>query len=257
MEEPEQLSLALFSPSFEQLLSEKEICTLSVEISTRMKKSWYVKICRKTGQRNLIIPTYLQEAPEQIKLALIQWAQLPLVKTGKNRRTIGLHKTSLENTIRSYIQSLPGLHHRISRFDPHTLQHHTRGTRYDLREIFNSINRRYFNDSLNASLRWGSRTSTTSYQTVKTARDGSRFNLITIAGVYNHPDVPRFAIEAVMYHEMLHIAVPPFRKNGRNVIHGSDFKNLEKKFEFFSEWHVWERLHLRKLARSLRIKTTK
>ncbi|NLE01045.1 MAG: hypothetical protein GX640_14350, partial [Fibrobacter sp.] len=77
-------------------------------------------------------------------------------------------------------------------------------------------------------------------------------HLITIAGVYNHPDVPLFAIEAVMYHEMLHIAVPPFKKNGRFVIHGPEFKARERQYASYEKWHEWERSSLRKLARTLK-----
>ena len=63
--------------------------------------------------------------------------------------------------------------------------------------------------------------------------------MITIAGIYNDPTVPRFAIESIMFHEMLHIAIPPFQKNGRNVIHGSAFRQAEKTFPHYHTWRQW------------------
>jgi hypothetical protein len=73
---------------------------------------------------------------------------------------------------------------------------------------------------------------------------GNRVNLITIAGVYDLPTVPRFAIEAILHHEMLHIAIPPVRGTGRSVIHGSAFKTAEKKFEHYLKWRAWEKTDL-------------
>jgi hypothetical protein len=118
--------------------------------------------------------------------------------------------------------------------------------------VFDHINARYYDSSLRSYVRWGERASITSYQTARDAPDGSRYNLITIAGAYNHPSVPRYAIEGIMYHEMLHIAIPPVVSGGRRTVHGREFRRAERRFEHFREWCSWQRTHLRTLAAAIR-----
>lgn len=249
----QQLSLPLFDNlSFEELIDSKKINGLSVKVSTRLKRGWYLNINRLSGLRVLTVPHYMATAPYDIKTSLIEWSLLPKFSRN-NGSVVKLQKMTLENKIQSYIHSLSANLYS-STLDTFRLEKQTKGVHYDLREVFNCINSTYFHNSIEAYLRWGSPCSLTSYQTVRTAKNGKQVNLITIAGVYNHPDVPRFALDAVMYHEMLHIAVPPYFKNGRRVIHSPEFKRMERKFAFFEQWCEWEKLCLRSLARSMRRK---
>jgi hypothetical protein len=237
---------------FSKLIDSRNIKGLTVFLSPRLKKSWHVKISRSNGHRTLTLPSYLESAPDEIKAALIEWALLPLTERRRQSPVFRRNKVELERRIQSYIKDLDIPHLRMTRVDPVKLEKRTMGCNYDLRLVFDDLNRRYFGGSLNAVLRWGSKCSLTSYQSTRIAADGTRFNLITIAGVYNHPEVPQFAIEAVMYHEMLHIVIPPYFKNGRHVIHGREFKQHERDFEHYELWREWEKTSLRALARKMK-----
>jgi hypothetical protein len=114
-----------------------------------------------------------------------------------------------------------------------------------LREVFSSLNATYFNGTLTSFIRWG-KSRGRSYQTTFTDEQGKRQNLISIAQLYNRPDVPRFAMESIVYHEMLHIAIPPFKRNFKNIIHGRDFKRAEQSFPYFTQWRQWEKDRLKK-----------
>ena len=74
-------------------------------------------------------------------------------------------------------------------------------------------------------------------------------SIITIAGIYNLPEIPEFAVRSVIFHEMLHIAVPPIIKNGRRVVHGTAFKTAEKRNPDLVKWIFWEKGALRQLLR--------
>ncbi len=251
MDQMHQITLPLFEPvSFTDILGLRKINRLTINVSTRMKRSWYVKINTFSDRRTLTIPSYLENAPEDIKAALIDWALLPNPKTEQQRKMVSTQKAPLERKIQYYINTFHAARLQ-SPFDPCKFGK-TAGTRYDLQDIFDSVNIQYFENNLHAYLRWGKNASTTSYQTTRTLKNGAKCNLITIAGVYNHPDVPRFALEAVMYHEMLHIKIPPYKKNDKNIIHGPEFKKAELEFLYYNEWRIWEREHLRALARSLK-----
>lgn len=247
----QQLSLPLFiNPSFEEIIDSKKISGLSVKLSTRLKRGWYLNIDRNSGNRTLTVPQYLQTAPSDIKNSLIQWSVLAQYSKRSNS-AVKVQRVSLENEIQTYIRNLaPEVY--SSTLDTTRLNQKTKGICFDLHEIFDGINESYFNNSVIASLRWGSPCSLTSYQTVRTAKNGKAVNLITIAGVYNHPDVPRFALDAVMYHEMLHIVIPPYIRNGRRVVHGPEFKRMERQYSYYKQWCEWERECLRVLAKKSR-----
>jgi predicted SprT family Zn-dependent metalloprotease len=256
MESTVQLSLPLFDPpTFDELLQRRDAAhTLSIIANRRLKRGWRVTTLPFSGKRQLTIPSYLIDAPEEVKNLLIDWALFSCRLKSRFNRNVREHRSFLERSIWRYIDSLPDVPRPRSRFNPCSFSGKTFGRRYDLREIFDSVNRVYFNKSLTALVRWGRSGSKTSYHTVKNGANGQRFNLIIIADVYNNPEAPRFAIEGIMHHEMLHIAVPPYKKNGRSVMHGKEFKNSEVKFAGFKEWRQWERQILPALLRQHRRK---
>jgi hypothetical protein len=244
--------LSLFdAPSYQELVAMNgQSERLSVTVQPRLKKGWQVRIARGSPVRQLHIPPYLSDAPHDVKQALIHWALLPIRPTRPHKQTITRLKKNLERIVWNYALKTGNLPSRRTTFDPDALIATSRGTVYDLREVFDSINRHWFDGTLVSFIRWGTPGSRTSYQMQKTDRSGNRVNLITIAGVYDHPRVPRFAIESIMYHEMLHIAIPPDVRNGRRVVHGAAFKAAEKRFPRYLEWRAWEKTVLPYLKKS-------
>ncbi|TGM06308.1 M48 family peptidase [Leptospira barantonii] len=63
--------------------------------------------------------------------------------------------------------------------------------------------------------------------------------MIVINPILSLEYVPDFVLEYIVFHELLHVYFPVTRKRGRNVIHGSDFKNFEKKFPDYKKANVW------------------
>ena len=253
MESITQLSLSLFEPpGFDDLLKRRNATHhLSVAVNRRLKRGWQVKFLPAAGKRHLIIPPYLQNAPEEIKNALIDWALLPYPRRRAQKQIARRQRAALEKVIWHYVESLPDAPRRATRFDADACEGKTQGVRHDLRKVFDSVNAAYFNGTIHAVVRWGQEKSRTSYHTTKTDKHGHRLDLVTIAGVYDHKDVPQFAIEGIMYHEMLHIAIPPFKSGGRNVIHGTAFKTAEKKFRYYNEWREWEQSSLTKIVQKM------
>ncbi len=257
METVSQLSLPLFTPAtFDELIARHhDMDVLSVVVNRRLRRGWQMRTRPFSVTRQLIIPPYLYDAPEEIKGCLVEWALLPYRAVHGRKAGLRAKRASLEKKIRGYIESLPHAPARASRFNPRRFSGTTAGTVYDLREVFDAVNAAWFEGKLSALVRWGDASSKTSYHTAKTDAGGTKIDLITIAGIYNHPRVPRFAIEAIMHHEMLHIAIPPSRKNGRAVIHGQEFKAAERKFTWYREWRTWERKQLPFLMKRRRFRS--
>ena len=247
METATQLTLPLSdNPPFADLLIQcKANRVLTIKLSNRFKRGWQVKIPAKPGGRELTIPSFLANAPVDIKSALIEWALLPCRDVRRETRD---RKRTLEKIIFSHIDSRSPTHRKHRRFDAEQAGSASKGTRYDLREVFETINTACFHGRLHSLVHWGRTHSIISSHRKKTDSNGHYVNLIIIAGIYNRPDIPRFAIEAIMHHEMLHIVFPPESKNGRNIIHGTAFRNFEKQFIHYAAWRTWEKTILPRLV---------
>jgi hypothetical protein len=250
----EQLELPLFPPpSFDELIVTKRLKGLTLSFSERLTRSWRMSVQPVTRDRHLVVPACLAVAPTGVKEALLEWAMLPSVRRSSRRNAqIRERKAALEALVWSYVEAQMPRHCLPRAIDPRRLERRTCGTRYDLREVFDSVNAAFFENRIRASVRWGTYASLTSHASRRRSPEGVTFDLITIAGVYDHPSVPRFAIEGVMYHEMLHIAIPPVTGNGRRVVHGSAFREAERQYPCYGEWEVWQQKSARRLARAMR-----
>ncbi len=248
----EQLELPLFAaPSFEELLHAQRLSALRVQFSRRLRQSWHVVMNRLDGTRTLRIPALLESAPASVKQAMIDWALL-YDRRGAMRRERRGRKRALEQVVWHYLEQHHPESRRRRRAVPLQSQLRTAGCRHDLLDVLAHVNRTCFGGTLKALVRWGGFASLTSYHSTVAGPDGVRHNLVTIAGAYDHPDVPRFAIEAVMHHELLHVAVPPVVRNGRRIVHGREFRTAERAYPQFAQWNRWQKTHVARFGLSLR-----
>ena len=242
-----QTSLDLFpAPTFESVLSSRQIQGMNVRVSGRLSRGWYVKMNMRQSSACLVVPAFLENSPHDIKTALVDWALLATRcrRNKSDEKTIRLKK-QLERTVHAYIDSIGMAAPRMSRVDP--LSFVSKGRLWDLAEVFGSLNKTYFSGSLSSFVRWG-KNKFRAYQSNMNRADGSAFSLITIATMYNLPDTPRYAVEGIMFHEMLHIAVPPVKRTTRNIIHGAEFKRRERLFPCHGQWLAWEKSVLKRIV---------
>jgi hypothetical protein len=102
---------------------------------------------------------------------------------------------------------------------------------YDLDAIFEDLNTRYFHGLLGRPrLTWS--------QNLARRRLGHfdpAHNTIVVSRVFDHPQVPRYAVEYLVYHEMLHLKHPVRLRGSRRCVHSADFVEEEKRFPQFEE----------------------
>lgn len=252
-ETAEQLTLPLFEPlSFNDLIRTESIKDITVILNPRLRSNWYVRRIPWTRILHLYVPRRYDSASVAVKHAIIEWARIAV--RSRLTPTVRAQKRLLEKTIFSLMETSGITPSKNRTTDPQKFDRATRGAVYDLREVFDTVNRNCFKGSAASKVRWGGYATTTSYQSNKKDRDGVPFSLITIAGVYDHHDVPRFAIESVMHHEILHIIIPPVKTNGRRSVHSRLFSATERQFAHYKQWYLWERENLHRLARSMRRK---
>ncbi len=68
----------------------------------------------------------------------------------------------------------------------------------------------------------------------------SDHNAIVISQVLDDPDVPEFVLDYVVYHELLHIVMPPrMGSGGKRIIHPKEFTEAERRFPQWREAEEW------------------
>lgn len=101
-----------------------------------------------------------------------------------------------------------------------------KGHVYDLEEVFDTLNARHFHGLLaRPQMTW--------------SRDQARkllghydpaHNAIVVSRVFDRPQVPRFAVEYIVFHEMLHLKHPVKLRGSRRCVHSAEFQSEENQF---------------------------
>jgi hypothetical protein len=117
---------------------------------------------------------------------------------------------------------------------------HARGTKhyfgpeghfYNLEDVFDSLNTRFFGGLLGRpDLTWSEHTSKRSLGHYDAAH-----NTIVVSRVFDRPSSPRYAIEYLLYHEMLHLTHPVRMHGLRRCVHSREFKADEARFPQMNE----------------------
>jgi predicted metal-dependent hydrolase len=101
-----------------------------------------------------------------------------------------------------------------------------RGIFYDLDIIFEELNTRFFH-GLMARPRM-------SWSQLRTRRILGHYdpahNAIIISRIFDHPAVPLYVVEYIVYHEMLHLKHPVTLRGSRRCVHSAEFQAEEKLF---------------------------
>ena len=106
-----------------------------------------------------------------------------------------------------------------------------KGTNYDLEEIFDALNTRFFHGLMGRpQLTWSEH----SARRLLGHYDAAH-NTIMVSRVFDRRNTPRYAIEYLMYHEMLHLRHPVKAKNGRRCVHSREFQAEENLFPELEE----------------------
>jgi len=167
----------------------------------------------------------LQGAPEavlkaivHILLAKIYRKQIEPACAQRYRRYISSHDLAAKAHV---VRQVRGRKHRNG----------ARGQVYDLHQIFDDLNRRFFHGLLGRpEMTW--------------SRDHARKNLghydpahntIVVSRAFDRHEVPRCAIEYLVYHEMLHLKHPVKLRGSRRSFHSREFQAEERLFPHLAE----------------------
>ena len=174
----------------------------------------------RDGKLLVRISDLLEGAPESVLESI---AHILLAKI--YRRPIErLHNTRYRRYVSSH--EMANKTHLLRQVRGRKLVGPAKGHIYDLEDIFDELNRRFFHGLLGRpQMTW--------------SRDHARnalghydpaHNTIVVSRVFDHRRVPRYAVEYIVYHEMLHLKYPVKLRGSRRCVHPPEFQAEENLF---------------------------
>ena len=172
------------------------------------------------GRMKLRLSDLLESAPEPVLKAIIH---ILLAKI--YRRPIDRAHSS---RYRRYIASREMMQkaQRVRQMRGRKRLESAQGRCYDLDEVFDTLNVRFFYGLLGRpQMSWSAERARHLLGHYDPAH-----NAIVISKVFDQPHVPRLAMEYIVYHEMLHLKHPVKIRGSRRCVHGKEFREEEKAF---------------------------
>lgn len=106
-----------------------------------------------------------------------------------------------------------------------------RGAAHNLEALFDELNDRFFDGALRKpALGWSVHPSRRRMGHYDPAHEA-----IVVNRALDRPNVPRLAVEFVLYHEMLHVKHPAETRTGRYQVHTEGFRSDERRFPRLEE----------------------
>ncbi|NOT48870.1 MAG: M48 family metallopeptidase [Acidobacteria bacterium] len=125
-----------------------------------------------------------------------------------------------------------------------------KGEFFDLAAIFDRLNAEYFDGALpKPTLTWSARKT---YRIL--GHHDATHDTIVVSRSLDSKDTPKFVVDYIVFHEMLHIHHPTIHHNGRRYNHTAAFRADEEKFDHFEAAEKWIEQNVRRLKRNAKKK---
>lgn len=177
----------------------------------------------REGRIEASLSDLLEAAPPTVieALAFILLGKLyrkPVPKRYQNRYRQFLNRRAIRDKV-----------HAIRRLRGRKWVGEPAGEHFHLEEIFDQLNAQYFHGLLGRPrLSW----SRTPSRTLLGHWDAAH-NAIIVSRIFDRPGTPRYLVEYILYHEMLHLKYPVEHRRGRRCVHSPAFRDEERRFPQF------------------------
>jgi predicted metal-dependent hydrolase len=210
--------LEIFQESYLELRPGTSIPELKIEFFAFANLNNTIRL--RNGRLLVRLSDLLEGAPElvlraiaHILLAKIYRKPIDRGHAARYRKYVGSHEIVRQA-------------HLVRQMRGRKLLRSPRGHFYDLDAIFEELNTRFFH-GLMARPRM-------SWSQTRTRRTLGHYdpahNAIIISRIFDHPAMPRYVLEYIVYHEMLHLKYPVRLRGSRRCVHSKEFRQEEKLF---------------------------
>lgn len=212
------MSITLFQEELEDDIGKKLQIKINDNRSTMLSVKWESD-CTKVSLHRMFL-----KAPQNIMDALACYIK---------QEDENIHpkvKAFIENGLQKLDYS--------SIIDPRKL--YQIGNVYNLKQIYDDLNREYFNNKLQLGITWFGKPVQRNKTRVTFGLYHDSLKLVKINRVLDSPSFPDYFVAYVIYHEMVHHVCPAYiDEKGINRVHSKEFKEMEAKFKYFYLAEKW------------------
>jgi hypothetical protein len=208
----------IFQETYRELHPRKPMPELAVEFFAFVNINNTIRM--REGKLFVRLSDLLEGAPEAVLRAL---AHILLAK---------IYRKPIERTCaaryRRYIsgQDIARKAHLVRQMRGRKRIESAQGRTYNLENIFDDLNARFFFGLLGRPRMTWSR----DHARNRLGHYDPAHNAIVVSRVFDHPRVPHYAVEYIVYHEMLHLKHPVKLRGSRRCVHSTEFQTEEKLF---------------------------
>jgi len=213
----------IFEESYRELRPRAPVPELSIEFFAFANVNNTIRL--REGKLLVRISDLLEGAPDAVLRAI---AHILLAKM--YRRPIErAHATRYRRHVSSH--DVISKAHLVRQMRGRKRMASAKGVTYDLDAVFDELNQRFFYGLLaRPRMTWSQNHARNSLGHFDPAH-----NAIVVSRVFDHASVPRYAVEYIVYHEMLHLKHPVKLRGSRRCVHPPEFQAEERLFPQLEE----------------------
>jgi predicted metal-dependent hydrolase len=208
---------------FEETFSELRPRSLIPEIRVSFFRFANVNntIRLREGRLLVRISDLLEGAPEPVLRSIAHILLAKMYRMPINRE----HSTRYRRYVSTHHMSQKA--HLVRQMRGRKRIRSAQGHVYHLEEVFEDLNRRFFYGLLARPLMtWSGERSRN-----RLGHYDPAHNAIVVSSIFDHPRVPPYVVEYIVYHEMLHLKHPVKLRGSRRCVHSAEFQAEEKLFD--------------------------
>ena len=215
---------------------------LSAQLTTRLTLIWTDNRSSMLSARGNATTGYqvrlhriFRQAPEAVWYALVAYLRNAEATACRTIRAYIRHQHPLLVNPQQPLQQTPLLQ--------------PRGHYFDLDAIYHDLNQGYFVNRVQAHITWSRRPPQRQRTSIRFGSYQERDRLIRVHRLLDQSFVPRYVVENVVFHEMLHQLIPRQYMHGRWYVHPPEFRHQERRFLYYQQAEQWRRQLLDRLLR--------
>jgi len=213
----------LFHESYRELRPRSEIPELRVEFFSFANVNNTIRL--RDGKLLVRISDLLQGAPEYVLKAIAHILLAKMYRKSVDHRHAARYRRYVSG------QEMSRKAHLVRQIRGRKKIYSPQGHTYDLESIFDDLNLKFFYGLLaRPQITWSGERARN-----RLGHYDPAHNTIVISRVFDHPRVPRYAVEYIVYHEMLHLKHPVRLRGSRRCVHPAEFQAEEKMFPQLDE----------------------
>ena len=210
--------LTIFQESYRELRDRVPLPPIQVEFFEFANVNNTIRL--REGALLVRLSDLLEGAPETVLRAiahilLAKMYRKPIARVHAARYRKYVHSHEIRNKAH-LVRQLRGRKRMVS----------AKGRYYDLDAIFEEMNMQFFGGmQARPRMSWSQGRARNLLGHYDPAH-----NAIVVSRIFDHPQVPRYAVEYIVYHEMLHLRHPVKLIGSRRCVHSAQFRAEEKLF---------------------------